>query len=178
MTFEIELLLRSARRATAVLGYAWLGASAAHAADLPIYKCAGSHGAVLYTDHPCEGGEALDIRPGRADPDAATRLEAARREIAQGVARIRADEALTAARREELVLMRSAAEAAPYAGAPFGPPVESYGLVGGYGGYVGGVPPHLRRHPRAERGSAHGAKPPVRNVGRVPAQIRRPRAPG
>jgi hypothetical protein len=153
------------------LGVALCASAVALAADAPIYKCPDADGAVLYTDQPCPAGEMLDIRPGRADPDATVRLEAARAELAHGAARLREREAMVAARREELELLRSAAPPLPgFAPEPFDAPVATYGIVGGY-------PPPFRRHPRAAPIRPHDAKPPLRASGRVPAHIQRPRHP-
>jgi hypothetical protein len=78
-----------------------LGITDAVGADAQIYKCAQPKGTVLYTDQPCKGGTAMDIRLGPADPAAPGRLAHAQAELDAAATQRKAEEEIAAARREE-----------------------------------------------------------------------------
>lgn len=48
-----------------------------------IYRCDDGRGGVLYTDAPCKQGAALDLAPGKANPEAIARLERERQAFEQ-----------------------------------------------------------------------------------------------
>jgi hypothetical protein len=112
-----------------------LGITDAAGADVQVYKCAQPSGTVLYTDHPCKGGTALDIRLGPADPAAPARLAHAQAELDAAAAQRRAEEEMAAARREDLnrlQLEEAEQEAtAPLADYPYGAYGSMYGPSGG-----------------------------------------------
>ena len=118
---------------TAITLGLFLWGGAAIAADAPIYKCVQANGAVLYADFPCNGGAALDIHPGVADPAATERLQRAQAELDRAAARRRADEAVAANRAAEHLRY----DVAVPRGVPepdMNYPDATYGLVlGGYG---------------------------------------------
>jgi hypothetical protein len=68
-------------------------------ADAQVYKCTQPNGTVLYTDRPCEGGTAVDIRLGPTDPAASARLAHAQAELDAVAAQRRAEEEIAAPRR-------------------------------------------------------------------------------
>src|SRR5215510_6944320 len=112
------------------------------AADASVYRCKGANGSVLYTDYPCDGGAAVDIHPGRADPDAKERLARAQAELDRAAAARRTREAMENAQREQMNQLRQAAENAP-------PPSDAYDQGYGvpYGGYYGSYyPDRFDRH--------------------------------
>ena len=138
------------------LGLFLWGGVAAVAADPPIYKCVQANGAVLYADFPCNGGAALDIHPGVADPAATERLQRAQAELDRAAARRRTDEAAAAQRAAE----QSRYDAAVPRGVPESDmeyPDATYGLaLGGYGRSVHRrpvplVPPKRLEHRRVDR---------------------------
>src|SRR2546426_11993848 len=88
-----------------------LGITDAVGADAQVYKCTQPNGTVLYTDTPCKGGTAVDIRLGPADPAAPARLAHAQAELDAVGVRRRAEEEIAAARREELNRLHLEAEA-------------------------------------------------------------------
>ena len=111
-----------------------LGITDAAGADVQVYKCAQPSGTVLYTDHPCKGGTALDIRLGPADPAAPARLAHAQAELDAAAAQRRAEEEMAAARREDLNRLQLEAEqepTAPLADYPYGAYGSMYGPSGG-----------------------------------------------
>ena len=107
-------------------------------ADAQVYKCTQPNGTVLYTDRPCKGGTAVDIRLGPADPAAPARLAHAQAELDAVAARRRAEEEIAAARREDLNRLHLEAEAvqeptaplADYPNVDYGP---MYGPSKGHG---------------------------------------------
>jgi Domain of unknown function (DUF4124) len=88
-----------------------LGITDAAGADAQAYKCAQPNGTVLYTDQPCKGGTAVDIRLGPADPAAPARLAHAQAEFDAVATQRRAEEEIAAARREELNRLHLESEA-------------------------------------------------------------------
>ena len=146
-----------------------LGITDAAGADVQVYKCAQPSGTVLYTDHPCKGGTALDIRLGPVDPAAPARLAHAQAELDAGAAQRTAEEEIAAARREELNRLQLEAEAA--AQGPTAPladyPYADYGPYGsGYG------PSRWHAHRRGSPSKQHEDTRP--DEGRVPAIVRGP----
>jgi hypothetical protein len=63
-----------------------VAAGVADAASTSIYKCSGNSLGFTYTDQPCEGDARLDIHPGEADPEAISRLQAARDQLERSAA--------------------------------------------------------------------------------------------
>jgi hypothetical protein len=106
-----------------------LGITDAAGADAQVYKCTQPNGTVLYTDRPCKGGTAVDIRLGPPDPAAPARLAHAQAELDAVAAQRRAEEELAAARRQDLNRLELEAEAeqeptaplADYPDVPYGP---------------------------------------------------------
>ena len=88
-----------------------LGITDAAGADAQVFKCTQPNGTVLYTDRPCKGGTAVDIRLGPPDPAAPARLAHAQAELDAVAAQRRAEEEIAAARREELNRLHLEAEA-------------------------------------------------------------------
>jgi hypothetical protein len=88
-----------------------LGITDAAGADTQVYKCTQPSGTVLYTDRPCKGGTAVDIRLGPTDPAAPARLAHAQAELDAGAAQRTAEEEIAAARRQELNRLPPDAEA-------------------------------------------------------------------
>src|SRR5258705_2319732 len=78
-----------------------LGITDAVGAEAPIYKCTRPNGDVLYTDRLCEGGTAVDIRLGPADPAAPARLAHAQAELDAATAQRRAEDEAAAARPDD-----------------------------------------------------------------------------
>lgn len=71
-----------------------------------IYRCDDGRGGVLYTDAPCKQGAALDLAPGKANPEAIARLERERqafqqRQMARDARAEREDQAARAEREAE-----------------------------------------------------------------------------
>jgi hypothetical protein len=139
-----------------------LGITDAAGADAQIYKCTQPNGTILYTDHPCKGGTAVDIRLGPTDPAAPARLAHAQAELDAAAAQRTAEEEMAAARREELNRVQleaeeqgSTAPLADYPNVDYGP---------GYGS--------SKRHAH-RRGSPSKQHDDTRhNEGRVPAIVR------
>ena len=88
-----------------------LGSTDAAAAEAQVYKCTQPNSSVLYTDRPCKGGTAVDIRLGPADPAAPARLAHAQAELDAAAAQRRAEEEMAAARDEDLNRLHLEAEA-------------------------------------------------------------------
>jgi len=134
-------------------------------ADAQVYKCTQPNGTVLYTDVPCKGGAAVDIRLGPADPAAPARLARARAELDAIAAQRRAEEEIAAARREELNRLHLEAEAEQGPPAPLADyPDLGYGA--GYGPSNGH--PHRRGSPSKQHQDTR------HDEGRVPAIVRGP----
>ena len=109
-----------------------LGITDAAGADAQVYKCTQPNGTVLYTDNPCKGGTAVDIRLGPADPAAPARLAHAEAELDAAATQRRAEEEIAAARREELIRLHLAAQAEQGPTAPLADyPDVAYGSVYG-----------------------------------------------
>jgi Domain of unknown function (DUF4124) len=109
-----------------------LGITDAAGADAQVYKCTQPNGTVLYTDRPCKGGTAVDIRLGPADPAAPARLANEQGELDAVAAQRRAEEEIAAARREELIRLHLEAEAEQAPTAPLADyPDVAYGSVYG-----------------------------------------------
>jgi hypothetical protein len=139
-----------------------LGITDAAGADAQVYKCAQPNGTVLYTDHLCKGGTAVDIRLGPADPAASARLAHAQAELDAAAAQRTAEEETAAARREELNrLQLEAGELAPTAPLADYPNVD-YGP--GYGSSEG------RTHRRGPPSKQHEDR--RHDESRVPAIVR------
>jgi hypothetical protein len=118
--------------------------SDAAGADAQVYKCTQSNGTVLYTDRPCKGATAVDIRLAPADPAAPARLAHAQAELDAVAAQRRAEEEIAAARREDLNRLRLEAEAEQEPAAPLADyPDVAYGPL--YGPSKGH--PHRRGPP-------------------------------
>lgn len=140
-----------------------LGIADAAGPDAQVYKCTQPNGTVLYTDRLCNGGTAVDIRLGPADPAAPARLAHAQAELDAAAAQRKAEEQMAAAHREELNRLRLEAEAEQEATAP----VADYPIVGYGPGYRSSKP-----HPR-HRGSPSEQHGHTRHdEGRVPATVR------
>ena len=139
-------------------------------ADAQIYKCIQPNGTVLYTDLPCKGGTAVDIRLAPADHAAPARLARAQAELDALAAWRRAEEEIAVARREEFNRLRLEAEAEAEQG-PTAPltnyPDVTYGA--GYGPFKGHT--HRRGSP-----SKQHEDPRPDDRGRVPAVVRGPGA--
>jgi hypothetical protein len=90
-----------------------LGITDAIAADAQVYRCAQPNGTVLYTDKPCKGGTAVDIRLGPADPAAPARLAHAQAELDAAATQRRAEEEIAATRHEDLNRFQPEAEQGP-----------------------------------------------------------------
>jgi hypothetical protein len=117
-------------------------------ADAQVYKCTQPNGTVLYTDRPCKGGTAVDIRLGPADPAASARLAHARAELDAVAAQRRAEEEIAAARREESNRLNPEEETEQGPTAPLADyPNVAYGLV--YG------PSNGRAHRRGSPSKQH-----------------------
>ena len=141
-----------------------LGITDAAGADAQVYKCTQPNRTVLYTDLPCKGGTAVDIRLGPVDPSALARLAHAQAALDAAAAQRTAEEEMAAARREELNrLQLEAEEQGPTAsGADY--PNMDYGP--GYGSSEG----HAHR-----RGSPSKQHEDTRHdEGHVPAIVRGP----
>jgi hypothetical protein len=117
-----------------------LGITDAAGADAQVYKCAQPNGTVLYTDQPCKGGTAIDIRLGPADPAAPARLAHAQAELDAVATQRRAEEEIAAARREDLDRLHPEAEAEQEPTAP----LADYPDVG-YGPMYGPSKGHAHR---------------------------------
>jgi Domain of unknown function (DUF4124) len=115
------------------------GITDAVGADAQVYKCTQPNGTVLYTDRPCKGGTAMDIRLGPADPAAPARLAHAQAELDAVAAERRANEEIAAARREDLNRLHPEAEQEPTA------PLADYPDVA-YGPIYGPTKGHAHRH--------------------------------
>ena len=156
-----------------------LGITDAAAADAQVYKCTQPNGTVLYTDTPCKGGTAVDIRLGPADPAASARLAHAQAELDAVAVQRRAEEEIAAARREELNRLHLEAEAEQGTTAPLADyPVTYDPLYGPSKGHT-----HRRGSPSTRHGETTKAKsafPPLFEVrtGRMDAHDRRLRASG
>jgi hypothetical protein len=104
-----------------------IGITDAAGADTQVYKCVQPSGTVLYTDHPCKGGTAVDIRLGPTDPAAPARLAHAQAELDALAAQGRAEEEIATARRQNLNRLQLEAEQEPtapladYPDLPYGP---------------------------------------------------------
>jgi hypothetical protein len=116
------------------------GITDAAGADTEVYKCTQPNGTVLYTDRPCTGGTAVDIRLGPADPAAPARLAHAQAELDAVAAQRRADEEMAAARRLDLNRLQLEAEAEQEPTAP----VADYPYMG-YGAMYGPSNGHAHR---------------------------------
>ena len=128
-------------------------------ADVQIYKCTQPNGTVLYTDLPCKGGTAVDIRLGPADPAAPARLAHAQAELDAAAAQRRAEEEIAAARREELNRLNLETEGEQGQTAPLADyPDQAYGPA--YGPSKG----HAHR-PRSRSKQDEDTRP---DPGRVP----------
>ena len=146
-----------------------LGITDAAGADAQVYKCTQLNGTVLYTDTPCKGGTAVDIRLGPANPAAPARLARARAELDAIAAQRRAEEEIAAARREELNRLHLEAEAEQGPTVPLADyPDAAYGPV--YGPSKG----HAHRRGSSTR---HGETRHDQGQGRVPAVVRGPQGP-
>ena len=146
-----------------------LGITDAAAADAQVYKCTQPNGTVLYTDNPCKGGTAVDIRLGPADPAAPARLAHAQAELDAVAVQRRAEEEIAAARREELNRLHLEAEAEQGTTAPLADYPVTYDPV--YGPSTGhahrrGSPSKHQQETRHDQGQ-----------GRVPAIVRGPHGP-
>ena len=147
-----------------------LGITDAAGADAQVYKCTQPNGTVLYTDTPCKGGTAVDIRLGPADPAASARLAHAQAEFDAAAVQRRAEEEIAAARREELNQLPLEAEAeqgttgplADYPNVPYDP---VYGPSKGHA--------HRRGSPSAQ----HGETRHDQGQGHVTAIVRDPHGP-
>jgi hypothetical protein len=132
-------------------------------ADAQVYKCTQPNGTVLYTDLPCKGGTALDIRLGPVDPAAPARLAHAQAELDAVAARRRAEEEI--ARREELNRLHLEAEARQGQTVPLADyPDAAYGPV--YG------PSKRHAHRRGSPSRQH--EDTQHDEGRIPAIVRGP----
>ena len=145
MTTSVSARQTSAAGVAVALMLVVLVDRAAEAADAPIYKCAQAHGSVLYADYPCQGGEVLDVHPGVADSAAGDRLARAQSELDRGAARRKANEALAAARREEMERLRLDAE---YARSAAGTAIANSYPDATYGPVLGYFGPPLHHRPR------------------------------
>ena len=147
-----------------------LGITDAVGADAQVYKCTQPNGTVLYTDTPCKGGTAVNIRLGPADPAAPARLAHARAELDAEAARRRAEEEIAAARREELnrLNLEAVTEQGPTA------PLADYPNVD-YGPVYG--PSNGRAHRRGSPSTHQQEMRHDQGQGRVPAIVRGPHGP-
>jgi uncharacterized protein DUF4124 len=156
------MVSRNALRFVLALSPLSLGITDAAGADGQVYKCEQPNGTVLYTDHPCKGGTAVDIRLGPADPAAPARLAHAQAELDAAAAQRTAEEEMAAARREELNRLRLEAEEQGPTG-----PLADYPNVD-YGPGYGSSMRHAHR-----RGSPSKQHEDTRHdEGRVPAIVR------
>ena len=145
---------------------------AANAADMPVYKCKQTDGAVAYQDYPCKGGTVVDIKPETPDPAAIARFERAQSEFNRSAA-ARAELAL---RQEELDLRRREIEAsrAPYDAGASAPSGYYSGYTGYYPGYLYDYAvPYVTKPPRVTHHDSGERRRPSPQ-GRVPAVIRLP----
>jgi len=157
------MLSRNALSLVLALSPLSLGITDAAGADAQVYKCTQPNGTVLYTDRPCKGATAVDIRLGSTDPAAPARLALAQAEFDAVAAQRRAEEEIATARREELIRLHLEAEAEQGPTAPLADyPNVDYGPV--YGPSKG----HAHR-----RGSPSKQHEDMRHdQGRVPAIVR------
>ena len=146
----------------------WLALAAAvlgcsHAGAATIYKCFDRSLGVLYTDEPCKG-EALDIRPGSADPVALAELQREREALSRSAAQRIAD----TRRPLETPVMTYVA---PPESMPS--PYFDYGYPAYWGGYV---PNGYRGTDRSsgrreERTRRAGGRVNIRTVPATPSQL-------
>jgi hypothetical protein len=101
-------MLRTAVLAIVTVGVATWAASA----TAQIYKCAQEGGRVLYSDMPCKGGAAIDVRVGTANPAAVTQLARDNAAFDRKMAARRAAEDQAEFRRQQLNAQIEAAKAA------------------------------------------------------------------
>jgi hypothetical protein len=142
-----------ARAAIALCGLLFV-AGPAWSANTAIYKCFDKNLGLLYTDLPCKDGEALDLRPGDADPASVARLERERDQLDQSAAQRILDERRAAAQRDLAYGMRG--EAIYDRGVP---DYADSSLDYGYGYPLFAYPVHA--HPRPRRlHPARIAEPP------------------
>ena len=165
------MISRNALRLVLALSPLSLGITDAAGADAQVYKCTQPNGTVLYTDTPCKGGTAVDIRLGPADPAASARLAHAQADLDAVAVQRRAEEEIAAARREELNRLHLEAEAEQGTTAPLAdyPDVTYDPLYGPSKGHA-----HRRgsstRHGETRNDQGQGQ-------GRVPAIVRGPHGP-
>jgi hypothetical protein len=98
---------------TAVLAIVTVGAITwAASAAAQVYKCTQDGGRVLYSDMPCKGGAAVDVRAGTANPAAVTQLARDNAAFDRKMAARRAAEDQAEFRRQRLDAQLETAKAA------------------------------------------------------------------
>ena len=133
-----------------------------HAGAATIYKCFDRGLSVLYTDEPCKG-EALDIRPGSADPVAVAELQRER-------------EALNRSAAQRIAENRRALDTPVVTYVVPPEPVPSPYLDYGYRGYFGGYAPYGGRRDDERNGNGRNARDgrfQLRTVPTTPSQLPR-----
>jgi hypothetical protein len=154
-----------------------LSPAASRAGDSPVYRCAQADGRVLYTDVPCAGGAAVDIRPGKADPAATERLARAQASLDAAAAQRKADLAQEDAQRAQYGPARDGGAASVPAQADntgYGYDFYGFGYAPGYGD-IRPRPPRPRPPlPPVEKKvvPAHAKNLPTTNVPGIPDVVR------